>query len=411
MEDSDLGPLSQFSGQVEGEFVITFTARLPFTLGIPNQLGHTISFGAPFVSREAGAVFGPRAFVNIRVFNLEQSGLRTFYEQTIPVLEHFYSYRPDANKTPNWEDGRLKENEQWVTLETPFALLTGENVSDKAFAFHRSLQALNLFLRAVLVITKDTRIRSVSSHDLRPVVIIGAVQKGEPWRFLSEMLMHPEALPERLFTPQTTFSNDDLRRAIAALAANQPYLTTLLWRSRAQRALRYSGDASDAVISFQVAAESMLFDTYRLILVDEGRSSTEVSAEVTDLPFKTLLTTKMPAKLGGQWDVTRPSTAVGDYWQRLYVVRNLIVHSGIQAHGGHAEQAQTVYWGLRDHIEHRLWAKHNIYPRTLLARVGEEQLVRRGWLTKSMRALIEKTKTDPGPFYAPHDQRRIPHGC
>jgi hypothetical protein len=38
--------------------------------------------------------------------------------------------------------------EQWVSLETPAAILRGENAADGAFAFHRGLACLNLFLAA-----------------------------------------------------------------------------------------------------------------------------------------------------------------------------------------------------------------------------------------------------------------------
>jgi hypothetical protein len=75
--------------------------------------------------------------------------------------------------------------------------------------------------------------------------------------------------------------------------------------------LRQTGDAADAIISFQIAAESLLFDTYRMILVDERMSSAEIEDTLNvDLPFKWLLVKTMPSKLGGQWDVTRGGTAV-----------------------------------------------------------------------------------------------------
>jgi hypothetical protein len=241
------------------------------------------------------------------------------------------------------------------------------------------------------------------------VVLIGALQNGEKWRALMPLLMHPEAIGEKSLPDEPPFNEDDLRGALAALSTNQPYMTTLLWRSRAQRALIYSGDAADAVISFQIAAESMLFDTYRMLLIDEGRSSVEIASELTDLPFKVLVTSRLPKKLGGSWDVTLAGTPMGDYWQKLYLMRNSIVHVGFQAHGGNAADAQAAYWGLRDHLEQRLWANHRAYPGTLVVRLGAEQLAQRGWLTKAMRQFIEGLKTVPGPFYWPHD-RRIPGG-
>jgi hypothetical protein len=283
--------------------------------------------------------------------------------------------------------------------------MEGEDpAADPGFTFHRCLNTLNLFLQASLLITRDIRIRQISSRDLRPEVIIGAQPKGQKWRLVSVMLMHPDAQPEGLLTADKPFTQDELNDGLSAIITNKPYMTTIFWRSRAQRSLRQTGDSADAIISFQIAAESLLFDTYRMLLVDEGLSSVEIASQLeAELPFKSLVTKRLSAKLGGQWDVTREGTAVGDYWKKLYLVRNSIIHTGLQPHGGQAEEAQIVYWGLRDHLEARLWANHSSYPRTLFVRLGEDQLGERGWLTAAMRRLIEKTKSEPGPFYWPYD--------
>jgi hypothetical protein len=191
---------------------------------------------------------------------------------------------------------------------------------------------------------------------------------------------------------------------------SKPYLTTAIWRSRGQRSLRQTGDAADAIISLQVAAESLMFDTYRMLLVDEGLSSAEITSQLSaEIPFKSLLTRKLPEKLGGSWDVTRVETAVGQYWANLYLVRNLIIHTGMQPHGGHAEEAQAAYWALRDYTEIRLQEKRGTYPRTLYVRVGRKQLTERGWMTSTLRRVLEEIDNGPQPFYWPHDLRQQPN--
>jgi hypothetical protein len=111
--------------------------------------------------------------------------------------------------------------------------------------------------------------------------------------------MHPEAQPGALPPPGGPITEAQLKEGLYAVQTSQAYLTAMLWRSRAQRALRQEGDASDAIISFQVAAESLLFDTYRMLLIDEGLASAEINAELDkERPFKSLLTTIMPQKLG-----------------------------------------------------------------------------------------------------------------
>ena len=341
------------------------------------------------------------------MFDTLERGLPMWQKGTHAAIEHFYGVKHPGDPDQRYGEDEFMEHDQWVSLETPHAALEDEDpVADPAFSFHRCLRVFNLFLQAALIITGDIRIRTISPHDLRPVVIIGALRKGEKWLGVSDMYMQPEARHEGTLITENPFTEDELNGGFYALVTQKPYMNTAIWRSRAQRALRQTGDAADAIISFQIAAESMLFDTYRMLLVDEGLSSTDISALLSEeIPFYTLLTRKLPEKLGGIWDVTRIKTPIGQYWANLYLMRNSIIHTGAQPHGGHAEEAQAAYRALRDHVEARLKNKRNSYPRTLYVRVGEKELAKRGWLTAPLRRTIEDIKNGPQPYYWPHDLR------
>ncbi len=390
---------------VDGPFVITFTARIPFPIFIPNELGHQIRFDIPYKEDWAEGEFGIGPFVNIRVFDLVESGLPLWQRGTHEAIESFYGVQLDSEPEKRYGENVFLEHNQWVTLETPYAAMGHEDPAvDGAFAFHRCLSVFNLFLQAVQLITHDVRIRRVSSRDFRPVMVMGALPKGQKWRVLTVMTMHPDAPLEGTLAEDKPFTQDELNDGLHAIITNAPYLNTIAWRSRAQRSYKFTGDAADAVISFQIAAESLLFDTYRMLLIDERLSSADITAELgREIPFKTLLTKKLPSKLGGQWDITCEGTAVGDYWKKLYTVRNLIIHSGLQPDEGYAGQAQTAYWSLRDHLEERLWVKHKTYPRAFLARFGEEQLRERGWLTAEVQRFAEQAHKEPKPYYWPYD--------
>ncbi len=344
-------------------------------------------------------------FVNIRLYDSPTPGLPAWQEGTHAAIENLYKVRISGEQDERYGEDSLVAHDQWVTLETPHAPMEGEDeVKDRGYAFHRCLRVFNLFLHAAQLITKDVRIRSIMSQDLRPIVIIGALVKGKPWRMISSMYMHPETAAQSTMNQSQPFTEDELNQALYAIMKSKPYLTTASWRSRAQRALRQTGDAVDAIISFQIAAESLLFDTYRTILVDEGLSSTEIDHELSaEIPFKSLLTKKIPSKLGGQWDVKSEQSAVGFYWKNLYIIRNSIIHAGFQPHGGHAEAAQSAYSMLRDHLEARLIEKRKVYPRTVFARLGADALRERGALGAHMLALVEQFKNEPEPFYWPYD--------
>jgi hypothetical protein len=398
-------PSDDLAEQVAAPCVYTFTAHLPFPLGIPDQLGHTLALGEPYADPADAALFGPNITVNIRVFTMETRGLPLWPTGTHEALKRFYGYDLEGDSATRFGEDNLSAHDQWVTLETPCAPSAEElDREDAGFAFHRCLFAFNMFLRGVQAATRDIRIRPITSHDLRPVVIVGAILRDRSWQFLTTLFMHPEAQPDPLPPTGGPITEDQLNAGLNAVTTQQPYLMTVLWRSRAQRALRQTGDPTDAIISFQIAAESLLFDTYRMLLIDEGYSSSELQAALEkEIPFKLLLVKVMPAKLGGQWDVTRTDTAIGEYWEKLYVMRNSVVHTGVEPHGEHASEAQQGYWSLRDHIEERLLAKASVYPRTVLARIGREGLDKRGLLTRRMRRLTQMIADEPGPWYWPYD--------
>jgi len=398
-------PSDDLAEQVGAPCIYTFTAHLPFPLGIPNELGHTLAVGESYADPTDAALFGPHITVTIRVFTLETRGLPLWPTGTHEALKRFYDYDLEGAPSTRFGEDNLSAHDQWVTLETPCAPSADELTRDDAgFAFHRCLFAFNMFLRGVQAATRDVRIRPITSHDLRPVVIVGALLRDQSWQFLTALFMHPEAQPDPLPPAGGPITEDQLNAGLNAVMTQQPYLMTVLWRSRAQRALRQTGDPTDAIISFQIAAESLLFDTYRMLMVDEGFSSSELQAVLEkEIPFKVLLVKVMPAKLGGQWDVTRADTAIGEYWEKLYLMRNSVVHTGVEPHGGHASEAQQGYWRLRDHLEERLLAKASAYPRTVLARIGREGLEKRGLLTRRMRRFMQTIADEPGPWHWPYD--------
>jgi hypothetical protein len=398
-------PLDDHAEEVRDPCVYTYTAALPFSLGVEDDFEYVFASNEEYADPVDRALYGDNLTVRIRAFTYKVSGLPMWptgmHQALLAFYDHDFGDDPDAR----FGDDDLSQHYQWISMETPSAPSAQElKKDDPAFAFHRCLSALNLCLRGIQAATADITIRPITSHDLRPIVVIGALLSSGDWQLLNSMLMHPEARPDGLAPEREPIAESRLEGGVSAVLTQKPYLTTMLWRARAQRALRQTGDPAEAIISFQISAESLLFDTYRMLLIDEGLSSAELDAELElDRTFKSLVTRTLPARLGGRWDVTAAKTPVGGYWAKLYQVRNAIVHVGAEPHAVHAEAAQDGYRQLRDHLEDRLRAKRNVYPRTTYARLGEEGLKRCGRLPRKMRNFLETVSQEPGPWYWPYD--------
>lgn len=293
-------------------------------------------------------------------------------------------------------------------METPNVRLDNEEPLDELFAFHRCLDVLGDFLRAHYFVYNDTRVRPVSIQDVGSVVFMGEyTPQGDTmvWRFVREMFM---AFGNAWTYPKDRDinANDKELNAAYRQLKDNPFFIAKEWHRRAVYARQYSGDTIDAVVSLQTSMESMLYATWRMLLVDQGRSSVQISNIVTaDSPYRPLLVRHLSQLLGGRWETDAVDTSVGKYWHRLYLLRNRTVHGGYRPSWADGEAAYDAYNEMRDFVNERLWQRYRTYPRTLLAKLGGAGLRRRGWNTTWMEDFIEQVKSEPGPFYMPRDQR------
>ncbi len=343
---------------VTGPFLYTFTGRMPFVLGVADGLDHEVGLPVNYAVEQDADIFRRGPFVRIRIFNAPSVD-RRFCPANLPqAVQHFYQTEYESGE----EDGpRLYE--QWISLETPAVLLSGENQADPAYAFHRSLSVLNVFLQAFALARDDDRVRPISARELRPIVVIGTLDHSGKWNLQGPMLMHPDAKERPLGSRPVAEHTDALNRAVALVLGVEPFIRARQWRMRAQRR-KYEGDAADAIISFQTAAETLAYELWALLLADEGLSDAEIeSRREAGVPFKSLLSRELASRLGGQWDLSSERFAVGRYWARLYLLRNRIVHAGHLPHDGDAEEAEAAFVEFDRFLDCQLRSKAKQFPR------------------------------------------------
>ncbi len=138
---------------------------------------------------------------------------------------------------------------------------------------------------------------------------------------------------------------------------------------RAERR-KHEGDAADAIISFQTAAETLAYELWALLLADEGLSEAEIaSCREAGLSFRSLLSCELAHRLGGQWDLSSDRPAVGRYWARLYVMRNRVVHAGYLPHDGDADEAEAAFVEFDRFLDYQLRSKAKQFPRAARAKL------------------------------------------
>jgi hypothetical protein len=353
------------SQPVFGPFLYTFSCRIPFVLGVADGLDHEINLPASYADPDDAYVFQRDPFVRLRIFNAPIAD-RKFWPVNMPrAIEYFYD-----GDIGSAHDDDTQLYEQWVSLETPAAFLVGESLTDPAYAFHRSLGVLNLFLQAFALARDAEQVRPVSARELRPIVIIGSLSLDGMWRQISPMLMHPDGKSRPLSSRPGAQHAQELNSAMLSVLNGEPFVRARQWRARAERR-KYEGDSADSIVSFQIAAESIAYELWGLLLIDEGVTAEDVRARrATDVPYKSLLTRELATRMGGPWDLTSDQTAVGRYWSQLYRLRNWIIHAGYQPHDGDAEHAESAFVGFDQFLESRLQANRRKYPEALRAKLA-----------------------------------------
>lgn len=353
-----------------GPFLYTFTTRLPFVLGVTDGVVHEVELPVDYAVAVDARTFGRRPFVRIRIFNARIAD-RKFCPANLPqAIHHFY-----GEEYPFGEDDGPGRYEQWVALETPAVLLAEEDTADAAYAFHRCLWTLNVFLQAFALARDDDEVRPISTRELRPIVVTGRLDLAGNWRLETPMLMHPEAkerpLRSTTFAKQLSEHEKALERALPLVLEAAPFVRTRQWHMRAERR-KYEGDPADAVISYQTAAETLAYELWALLLADEGTSEQEIRARRLDgLHFKPLLNRELASRLGGSWDLTSEELPVGRYWARVYLLRNRIVHAGYLPHDGDADEAQAAFADFDRFVDDRLKSRATRFPQAARAKLEE----------------------------------------
>jgi hypothetical protein len=398
-------PAPEPAEEPKGAVTFTFACRLPFQLGlVDGGVLTSAQQGVRFADPNDIAHFGDVPYVRIRICNVDTEGFDIYPSELDDALGKLYRRDPAGEPLgPKWGHG-LGTYEQWVSLETPGGRTEDDTPGDLAYAFHRCLRTLDHFLRAHQVAFKDVRVHPVTTQELGPIVWRGAYGADGVWIDLGPILMHPEALPYSPAPVVSEENNQKLTQAMRALDSRYPFVMTLLWHQQALRQRRDLGDRALSIVSLQTAVETMIYDLWRMLLIDKGRAAAQITKVVdADAPFASIIRTRMPGLLGGPWDTSQPTTPVGAYWNSVHDIRNRIVHSGYIPGTREADAAFAAYKGFEEFINERLWQRHLQYPRTVLAKVGVEGMRRRSWHSAPLQLLIQQFFAESLPWFWPSD--------
>lgn len=225
---------------------------------------------------------------------------------------------------------------------------------------------------------------------------------GEPeW---SNGLFMTRLLPDPAFAVQPVDDEElaKFTRHLGAIEVQHPLAAQVERRVDAGLALDRLGDTANAVILAELSGV-ILLDVVLVLLYWGEAASVEATAEALDRPFKSRLTNEYSARLGGNWDLTRRTAAVGRWYSDVYRVRNRVLHADYFPTRDEARAALDAADSLASFLGDRLAERSARFPRSALAFLGDD-LDRRGVMTKAVRE-VESEYTSHVEFFADYVAR------
>ncbi len=78
----------------------------------------------------------------------------------------------------------------------------------------------------------------------------------------------------------------------------------------------------------QTSVETLIRTLFEELLIVEGKSDFEINKQLEDTAFMHIIKRHLSHKLGGNWDVNKRNTPIGEWYENTYQIRNKAIHKG-----------------------------------------------------------------------------------
>lgn len=340
-----------------------------------------LSMRFPFVSIK---VWQPKAKVHI---DAGEAGL-------LQVMHELWPAKEEPDRSPPAISTSIDAYRTVIEAVTQAAEADGEPPAPNlvAASFNRCLVAVNRVIDAYSVAFDDPELAHISASHLGMLAFAGSRPiTANQFDAGPTFYLLPYRPPA---TEKEIIDQEGWTRTMAALAITaqgNPFVAGERFYHQAVRAMA-QGDFGQVMVLIATAGEISLNGLLRSVVV-EGDGADAAQAIFDPEDHRTGLAARLrreyEPRLGGgpNWN---PDVADGDvakWWAAVEVVRGRVVHGGYQPTPQEAHDALIAAEELDRFIDDRLADRRFDYPITVLSKLGQHELEKRGWWSRRMREL------------------------
>jgi hypothetical protein len=232
---------------------------------------------------------------------------------------------------------------------------------------NRCLQAVNLWIRSLAFITVEPSVRTIQAENLPQYMAFfhqrphdGEIVRFDFFRAHDNPLLSSNTIATRSLgeTARTLASSFDDTHGV---------FRSKEWFHTALRLSTVEGRHDLAMVALNTAFEVLVFGLARVLLVDEGRSATDIDALFGGrIGVPTVCHRYIEPRVGGLWDATDTSCPFGEVMASVVEVRNRVAHQGLPLSPKQMGAGLTSFVRFAEFVVRRVAANRWRFPRTCM---------------------------------------------
>lgn len=299
-----------------------------------------------------------------------------------------------------------------IEAVTPKVLLQSEVDAglphDPTTYVNRCLDAVNLWIRSLAVLTQEPSIRTVQAENLPQYMAFfhqrpndGEIVSFDFFRSHGNPLLSQNSIATRALTERT-------RAVASSIDDTHGIFRSKEWFHTAMRLSTVEGRHDLAMAALNIAFEVLVFGLGRVLLVDEGASSAQIDAEFgRRMSVDTVCHRHLEPRIGGRWDMSDTSCPIGDLTATVVDVRNRVAHQGFPVSPTQIGAGLTSFVRFAEFLVRRVAANKWRFPRACMDlmnayQYGPDVIVG----ARFNKAAQEIVKATPKYWLPPNDGRQ-----